>query len=325
MVIPNNFKLPFNILRCAYADLGVADLDASRRFYADTLGMILTEQTADAVYVRALEERWHHSVVLRKSAKAEVYALGFKVSCEEDLDALHAHFRKLRLPAGWVEKYAQGRTLRARTPQGIPLEFYFHMDAAERMLQKYGAYKGVAPQRFDHFNCFTHDLQGTYEFLVSQLGFRLTEYTETENGEMWACWMHRKGSVHDIALTNGVGPRLHHLAFFVSTAMDIIHLLDVMSTTGYLANIERGPGRHGISNAFFLYLRDPDGHRVEIYCSDYLTVDTDLEPIRWDLLDPQRQTLWGAPAPKSWFEEGSVFEGIAVKKPKLKARPIVAP
>ena len=43
------------------------------------------------------------------------------------------------------------------------------------------------------------------------------------------------------------------------------------------------------------------------------------------LLDPQRQTLWGAPAPKSWFEEGSVFEGIAVKKPKLKARPIVAP
>ena len=71
--------------------------------------------------------------------------------------------------------------------------------------------------------------------------------------------------------------------------------------------MERGPGRHGISNAFFLYIRDPDGHRIELFTSDYLTVDPDLEPIRWSLTDPQRQTLWGQPAPKSWFEEGSAF------------------
>ena len=29
--------------------------------------------------------------------------------------------------------------------------------------------------------------------------------------------------------------------------------------------IERGPGRHGVSNAFYLYLRDPDGHVVELF------------------------------------------------------------
>ena len=60
-------------------------------------------------------------------------------------------------------------------------------------------------------------------------------------------------------------------AFWVPTPLNIIDLLDLMSTTGYLANIERGPGRHGISNAFFLYIRDQDGHRTEIYCSDYQT------------------------------------------------------
>jgi 2-oxo-hept-3-ene-1,7-dioate hydratase len=89
--------------------------------------------------------------------------------------------------------------------------------------------------------------------------------------------------------------------------MNIIDLLDLMATTGYVGNIERGPGRHGISNAFFLYIRDPDGHRIELYCSDYQTIDPDHEPIRWDLRDPQRQTLWGAPAPRSWFEEGTAF------------------
>jgi catechol 2,3-dioxygenase len=101
-------------------------------------------------------------------------------------------------------------------------------------------------------------------------------------------------------------------------------MCDVMATTGYLPNMERGPGRHGISNAFFLYTRDPDGHRIELFTSDYLTVDPDHDPIRWTLRDPQRQTLWGHPAPKSWFEEGSVFAGTLVREPSLEAQPIVA-
>ena len=81
----------------------------------------------------------------------------------------------------------------------------------------------------------------------------------------------------------GRGPRLHHIGVWNADALDILHICDVMATSGYLANMERGPGRHGISNAFFLYIRDPDGHRVELFTSDYLTVDPDHEPIRWSL------------------------------------------
>jgi catechol 2,3-dioxygenase len=97
--------------------------------------------------------------------------------------------------------------------------------------------------------------------------------------------------------------------------MNILHLCDVMASAGYLKNIERGPGRHGISNAFFLYIRDPDGHRLELYTSDYFTMDHDHAPMRWSLKDPRRQTLWGAPAPRSWFEQGSPFPGQAVREP----------
>ena len=98
----------------------------------------------------------------------------------------------------------------------------------------------------------------------------------------------------------------------------------VINPIGLKGQIHGGVA-HGIGNAFFLYVRDPDGHRIEIYCSDYLTVDPDLEPIKWDLRDPQRQTLWGAPAPKSWFEEGTLFDGVAAREAVLKAQPIVAP
>ena len=162
--------------------------------------------------------------------------------------------------------------------------------------------------------------------LYARLGFRLTEYAEEDgpNGRIAAAWMHRKGNVHDFAITNGKGPRLHHFAYWVPTAMNILHLCDVMASSGYLKNIERGPGRHGISNAFFLYVRDPDGHRLELYTSDYFTMDHDHEPMRWSLRDPRRQTLWGAPAPRSWFEQGSPFAGQPIREPLFVADVTVA-
>jgi len=303
----------------------VTDLAASRRFYVDTLGLQVTDESGGVIYLRAMEERGHHCIILRQAENADVGVLGFKLFDTPDLDKAEAFFRAKGLPVDWVERPYQGRTLLTRDPWGIPLEFYVQMDRLPIITQKYALYNGVKPLRIDHFNMFAADVDGAVGF-YNEMGFRTTEYTEdAETGKIWAAWMHRKGGVHDVAFTNGRGPRLHHSAFWVPTPLNIIDLLDLMATTGWVDNIERGPGRHGISNAFFLYVRDPDGHRIEIYCSDYQTVDPDLEPIRWDLKDPQRQTLWGAPAPKSWFEEGSLFDGVCVEEPALKAQPIIAP
>ncbi|SEO81548.1 catechol 2,3-dioxygenase [Salinihabitans flavidus] len=320
-----NLYPPFNIVRLSHVTYRVTDLAASRAFYVDTLGLQVTEENDSEIHLRAMEERGHHCIVLEQAGTADVGVLGFKLFDEPDLDKAEAFFRARGLPAEWVERPHMGRTLRTRDPWGIPLEFYVKMDRLPPIHQQYKLYRGVKPLRIDHFNMFSADVDASVAF-YNDMGFRVTEYTEdAETGRVWAAWMHRKGGVHDVAFTNGLGPRLHHTAFWVPTPLNIIDLLDLMATTGYVANIERGPGRHGISNAFFLYVRDPDGHRIEIYCSDYQTVDPDLEAIRWDLKDPQRQTLWGAPAPRSWFEEGSLFEGAAPQDSALKAQPIIAP
>lgn len=320
-----NLYPPFNIVRLSHVELAVTDLGRARAFYVDTLGLQVTDAHSDALYLRALEERGHHCLVLRQSAEPVAQSLGFKLYDEPDLEKAERHFRDRGRPVEWIERPYQSRTFRTTCPQGIPLEFYARMDRLAPIHQQYSLYRGVRPLRIDHFNCFVPDVDAAVGFF-NEIGFRVTEYTEDEESKrLWAAWTHRKGGVHDIAFTNGAGPRLHHVAFWVPTPLNIIDLLDLMATTGYVKNIERGPGRHGISNAFFLYIRDPDGHRVEIYCSDYQTVDPDLEPIRWDLKDPQRQTLWGAPAPRSWFEEGTPFAGTPVRQPRLKAQPIVAP
>lgn len=326
MPVPaHNLYPDFNIVRLSHVEFIVTDLAASRAFYADVLGLQVTHEDAGSVYLRAMEERGHHCIILTKGQKASARMLAFKVWAEKDLDAAEIWFKARGLPTQWVERPYQGRTLRTADPFGIPLEFYASMDRLPPIHQKYALYKGVKPLRIDHFNCFSPDVDASVAF-YNAMGFRVTEYTEdAESRKLWAAWMHRKGGVHDMAFTNGLGPRLHHTAFWVPTPLNIIDLLDLMSTTGYLKNIERGPGRHGISNAFFLYVLDPDGHRIEIYCSDYQTVDPDLEPIKWDLKDPQRQTLWGAPAPRSWFEHGSLFSDTALREPLLKAQPIIAP
>ena len=322
---PNLYPV-FNTVRVSHAFLNVHDLAASKQFYADTLGLQITDEDAEHVYLRAMEERGHHSIVLQQSDQpGTVEAMAFKTFDERDLDAAHAYFASLGRPVAWIDRPYQGRTLRTSDNCGIPIEFYYRMDQLAPIHQTYALYKGVKPLRIDHINCFSNDVDASVAF-YSKFGFRVTEYTEDEeSGRLWAAWLHRKGGVHDIAFTNGTGPRMHHVAFWVPTPLNIIDLLDLMSTTGYVANIERGPGRHGISNAFFLYVLDPDGHRIEIYCSDYQTVDPDLAPIKWDLKDPQRQTLWGAAAPESWFKHGSPFLGVPTQAPDLKATPIIAP
>ncbi len=326
MPIPSpNLNPPFNIVRLSHAQLRVTDLAWSRTYYVDVLGLQVTHEEPDTIYLRAMEERGHHCLILRQANEASIGSLGFKLWSEEDLDRAATWFAGQGLPVNWVERPFMGRVLATRDPWGVPLEFYARMDRLPPIHQKYALYRGVKPLRIDHFNLFSPDVDKAVVF-YGAMGFRLTEYTaDEETGRTWAAWMHRKGGVHDVAFTNGTGPRLHHVAFWVPTPLNIIDLLDLMSTSGYLASIERGPGRHGISNAFFLYIRDRDGHRTEIYCSDYQTTDPDLEPIKWDLKDPQRQTLWGAPAPRTWFELGSVFEGTDLRESDLKAQPIIAP
>jgi len=115
------------------------------------------------------------------------------------------------------------------------------MDKRPHLLRRYDLYKGCHPQRLDHFNVFAAEVQGTVDF-YARLGFRLTEYGEEDgpNGRIAAAWLHRKGNVHDLH-HNGKGPRLHHFAYWVPTAMNILHLCDVMASSGFLRTSSEAP------------------------------------------------------------------------------------
>jgi catechol 2,3-dioxygenase len=324
--------MPFTILRSAHAEYDVTDLDAARDFYVDTLGFLLTHETQDALYLGGYEERDLFSLALKKAPVPGLSHVAFRVEAESDLEALAEVAARNELPTRWLEpgtEPGQGRALRMQDPNGLPLEFVHQIGRRERQLQQFHKYRGASVMRVDHFNFQVTDVQKGYDFYTRQLNFHCSELTETDDrpAKLWAAWLHRKQNVHDLALMNGVGPRLHHVGFWAYDRISILNACDVLASAGYAQSIERGPGRHGLSNAFFLYLRDPDGNRIEIYTSDYLITDWDLPPVRWSINDPRRATFWGHVPPKSWFEEASLVEDIRTgefitpAKAPLKDRP----
>ena len=279
---------PYDIVRAAYAELQVTDLAASEHFYADLLGMIVTERGADAVYLRGWEERVHHSLVLRPAAVPAAARLGFRVRSEQDLDLLAGDLESQPLAVSCADAPdpGVGRVLRVRDPFGYPLEFVHEMQQLDTQLQRFDLHRGAPILRFDHLNLHTPRLEEAFHFWTG-LGFRCSEYISTDglNERITGAWLLRKPSVHDVALTAGRGPRLHHTAFWIGEPAGVLRTCDQLAAAGHARSIERGPGRHGVSNAFFVYLRDPDGHRIELYACDYYTGDPDLKPLRWSVND----------------------------------------
>ena len=307
-------KPPYDIVRVAYVELHVTDLDASERFYADLLRMVVAQRTEDALYLRGWEERLHHSLILRQAPIAAVSRIGFRVASARDLEALADDLVDRGLQAEWTQSPdpTVERTLRTFDPFGHPLEFFSEMGLVETQHQRFDLHRGAPILRFDHVNFHTPSMHEAFVFWKS-LGFRCSEYISTDHApaeeQLTGAWLLRKPTVHDVALTAGRGPRLHHLAFWVGEPAGVLRACDQLAAARHSDVIERGPGRHGVSNAFFVYLRDPDGHRTELYSCDYYTGDPDHRPLRWSVTDPRCRSFWGTKAPDSWYDESSLVLG----------------
>ncbi|HEY1982237.1 MAG TPA: 3,4-dihydroxyphenylacetate 2,3-dioxygenase [Xanthobacteraceae bacterium] len=318
-----NLSPAFNVTRASHAVMTARDLDATEAFYCDLLGLIKSDRDRDALYLRGIEERSHHSLVFHRSDAPPVCErVGLRMLTDDDLKRAYDYFAGIGCQPKWQDVPYQGLTLHVDDAAGTPLEFCATMDDLPSNLQKFELYKGASPMRLDHFQIVAHDVMAATNFYLA-MGFRLTEYTATDGeDEFWATWLQRKGNPHDVVFSSGRGPRLHHFAYGVPEVRDIIHVCDVAGSLGFARHFERGPGRHGIGNALFVYFRDPDGHRVELFNAHYQAIDINHTPLRWDLSDTRRAQLWGLPAPAKWFHEASEFSNKPVHDPLLNADPL---
>ena len=298
------YKPAFNITRASHIIHRVRDLAASRAFYVDLVGLVVSDEEPGTIWLRGLEEGCHHSLVL-KSGDPLTERIGFRVHTEEDLELAEAYFAKAGYRTAWTEVAHQGRTLHTTDPAGTPLEFCVVMQTKPRLFHHVEAYKGACAQRLDHFQVATPEVQSCLDF-YSAIGFRLSEYVVDDAENAMMVFLQRKGNPHDVVFANGAGPRLHHVAYTVPETQNLMTAADLFVRAGCGEQVEFGPARHFSPGlARFLYVRDPDGHRVELFPSHYQTIDIEDEPLRWQA--PEFQIGGWLTPPQRWFDEASAF------------------
>jgi catechol 2,3-dioxygenase len=302
---------PFRISRTSHVRLTVKDLKASLHFYTELAGMAVSAVEDGTAYLRGAEEIGHHSVVLRESGdEPRCDAIGFRVFNDAELDKAKAYFDGLGAEAEWVKRPHEERTLAVKGPGGIPFELTGRMETRPRLTTEYLTHRAKRALRMDHFQVVVPDIGGTGDAFLD-MGFRASELIiQTETGKKMGIFLHRKNNPHDLVLSLGAGPRLHHFAIVVSDLQAMIGACDLAGALGIGQEVERGPGRHGPGNGMFTYFRDPDGHRMELILAPMQYMDVEEETRVWSSAEKHMIVPWGQGAPKRWLEEATHFTGV---------------
>jgi catechol 2,3-dioxygenase len=265
-----NNSPPFRITRASHLVYTVRDLSRSRDFYTEVLELIVSDEDCNTLYLRGVEERIHHSLMLKRTdgAPACVRA-GLLTEHEEDLDKAKFFFTQRGMRAEFVEVPHQGLTLHTTDVVGSPLELCSQMTRVERRDQQFEALRGAGALRFDHYQITTADIQEAASF-YADLGFRVGDYMVV-TGQPVGIFLHSKNTLYDVVFIRRPGPAVHHFGYIVHGITDIIRACDVAGSLGYGDHVEFGPGRHSLGHSYYVYLLDPDRHRSSCCRRQYIT------------------------------------------------------
>lgn len=315
------------IAHLGHAELRVTDLDGSRRFFTESLGLFVSEETADRVYLRAWQDWDHHTLVLTHATESAVDHVGWRVAGEADLAE---HAQELTAAGIDIEWHAgsvgHGDSVRFRSPvSGVPLELYWEVApytcSDPALVSRLPSHpqrftgNGVGPRRFDHVNFLVEDVRAEQEWWSAVLGVRHNYYVTGDDELRLGSWLAKTNLSHEIAFMRNRdqdGNRLHHVAYYLDSADQLIRGATLLADAGY--TIEWGPGQHGTSGAVFLYVFEPSGHRVEVWTGGMLLFAPDWQAIRWDpATGPLGIELWGSGMPGTYLTYGSpIAETAAV-------------
>ena len=175
------------VLRPGHIQIRVMDLDEGVHHYRDVLGLEETGRDATGrVYLRAWDERDHHSIILRQADRAGMDFFGFKVDSVATLNRLDQAVRDWglsteRLPAG--DLLETGERVRFEIPSGHLIALYAEKtfigcDRGEKDPKHYSPKMdhGIAPMRFDHALLYGPNVDKVLDLFTNVLGFHLAEY-----------------------------------------------------------------------------------------------------------------------------------------------------
>jgi catechol 2,3-dioxygenase len=309
----------FDIAQLAHVEMLSPDPAGTERFFVDYLGMEVTAREGQSAYLRAYEEPYHSSLIITEADHPGVGHVAWRTQSPQALERRTEAIEATGLGRGWVDSsVGHGAAYQFETPDSHRMEIMWDIERAEIPVDERTPLKnrpqkrprrGVPVRRIDHVNLMAADAAANREFMESQLGFRTRErIVAGEGGQLeMGNWMSVSAAVHEIAIMRdpaGAHGRFHHVCYWYGVQQHLNDAVEVLREAGL--QIEAGPGKHGVSQATFLYIWEPGGNRVELFGDvGYLINQPDWEPVVWQAETDMDwlASIYG-PIPMSFFEVG---------------------
>ena len=298
------------IAKLGHVALVTENLEKSLWFFKEVIGLEETREVNGTHYLRAWGDFEHHSLSITAGETSYIDHIGWKAKRREDVATFATLLQDAGTDVRWIEEgeeVAQGAAIRFELPSGHRFEIYYDMEkpvaeAGRKSVLKNQVYKswakGISPRRIDHVNLQTSmDNKLIVNYLNEALGFKLREYFLNPDSEQVASWMSVTNLVHDVAVMttdrSKAPNEMHHIAYWLDNSQDLLRAADILceNEVGFV-----GPGKHGISQAMFIYVKDPgSGLRVEVFTNSYLIFEPDWEPVEWTYEEYLKHgsTYWG--------------------------------
>jgi catechol 2,3-dioxygenase len=270
-------------------------------YFRDVLGMEISGENGDSVYLRCFGDYERTSFKLTASPAAGVGHLAYRTVSPE---ALERRVAALDGAGEWLDgDVGHGAAYSFLDPDGHRIELFYESErydapddlrpALKNQPQRFTG-RGAGVRHLDHVNFLAVDPGETRVFCEERLGLRLTEQIVLDDGTEAGVWLASNQKSYDLTYTRdatGTRGRLHHVAFFVDQREDVLRAADIFLENGIV--MESGPHKHAIQQTFFLYTWEPGGNRIEVCSGGYLIFAPDHEAIVWSQAERAKGQAWG--------------------------------
>jgi catechol 2,3-dioxygenase len=309
----------FDVAQLAHVEIFSPKPDETLWFFTQLLGMEVSGRSGQSVYLRGYEEFYHHSLKVTEAREAGLGHVGWRTTSPQALERRVKAIEATGLGRGWIDgDLGHGEAYQFTTPDGHLMELMWNIDHCQvEESQKTGLLcrpqkrpdRGVPVRRIDHVNLMAADAGESSKFMNEKLGFRFREIIVDDENNVMGSWISVTNLVHDIAIMrdpSGMRGRLHHVCYWYGYPQNLYDAAELLKDNGIF--VEAGPGKHGVSQAFFLYVYEPGGNRIELFGdAGYLIFDPTWEPVVWNVRDvPGKGDVWvGGALPESFWVYGT--------------------
>ena len=315
------------IAHVAHAELRVTDLEASRDFFTRVMGLFVSHEDDDHVFLRAWQDWDHHTLVLTRAPVSGLEHVAWRVDGPEALGEFEAQLKGLGIETSWVEggsgvSLGHGDALRFLSPAGVPTELFWEVDKYvekdRRCSRSCPAIRSATPAPASTRGASTTSTSSSTSRRASRSSGATSSASATTtsspatsataNSGSPPGWRRRTSRTRSPSCATASRPARCSTTSPTTSTPPTRWCGRRRSSPTPARRSNGARPQHGTSGAIFLYCIEPSGNRVEVWSGGFLLFAPDWEAIHWDPeVSPLGLELWGSDMPDTYLRYGTAL------------------